>query len=44
MKNELVKDEVFLLQLLNTFMLLFFRNEGHVAEIEMYEFHYTTIF
>lgn len=35
---------MFLLQMLNTFMLLFFRNEGRTADIEMYYFHYMRIF
>ena len=30
--------------MLNTFMLPFFRNEGHAADIEMYYFHYIQIF
>lgn len=40
MKNELAEDEVFLLQMPHTFMLLFFRNQGHTAEMEKSQCRY----
>lgn len=40
MKNELVKDEMFPLQMLHPFLWMF-RNEGHATVAEMHNFYYT---
>lgn len=40
MKNELVKDEMFPLQMLHPFLWMF-RNEGHATVAEMHNFSHT---